>query len=87
MKPIYHVQSKDFYGDWKSFPDGITSNKKQAIRWTIKARERYRKEMARKGFGAVLGMPLFGRHIRLIERTERTIPVPRIEKAKVSKKD
>lgn len=73
MKPIYHVQSKDFYGDWKSFPDGVTSNKKQAIRWTI---------TARKKFGKVLG-----KNIRLIERIERTIPVPRIEKAKVSKKD
>lgn len=73
MKPIYHVQSKDSYGDWNSFPDGITTNKKQAIRWTIRAR---------KKFGKVLG-----KDIRLIERIERTIPVPRIEKAKVSKKD
>jgi len=73
MKPTYHVQSKDFCGDWNSFPDGITTNKKQAIRWTI---------AARKKFGKVLG-----KNIRLIERIERTIPVPRIEKAKVSKKD
>ena len=53
------------YEGWVSFHDGITTNKKQAIKWTINARKNYSKVPTVK--------------IRLVEIYQRTIPVSRVK--------
>ena len=68
MKPTYHVQmlkTNKMYEGWETFHDGITTNKKQAIRWTINARKNYSKVPTVK--------------IRLVEIYQRTIPVSRFK--------